>query len=214
MTGVKQGVHTIAPLILPSLTGVTFNPASYNVTVNTSNLSNIAFTAFFTVTGKISNSAGTGIPNIQVTRKTPTTSVTAVTDANGVYTFSGVRSGNYTVAPVVTPSMTGISFFPTSTSVTVASSNLTNINFTAFFSISGRITSSGGTGIANVLVTRSSAGSSTSVLTNASGNYIFNGVRSGSYTITPAKANQVFNPTSKSAAVGSANLTNINFIGS
>lgn len=212
--GVKQGAYTIAPLISPSLNGVTFNPASYNVTVNTSSLNNINFTATFTVTGRVSNSAGTGIPNIQVTRKTATTSVTAVTNANGVYTFTGVRSGSYTMAPVVTPSMTGISFFPTSTNITVSTSNLTNINFTAFTSISGKITTSAGAGIANVLVTRSAPGSSTSVLTDSGGNYIFTGVRAGSYTITPSKSGLTFNPTSRSVNAGTTNLTNINFIGS
>src|SRR6185437_8824929 len=105
--GVKQGKYTIAPLITPSLSGVTLFPAATNVTVNSSNLSNISFTVSFTVTGKVTNSGGVGIPNIQLTRKTGTSSVTAVTDSNGTYTFTGVRSGSYTMAPVVTPSMTG-----------------------------------------------------------------------------------------------------------
>jgi hypothetical protein len=213
-TGVKQGNYTIAPLITPSLSGVTFFPASTNVTVNTSNLNNINFTASFTVTGKVSNSSGVGIPNIQVTRKTATSSVTAVTDANGTYTFTSVRSGSYTIAPVVTPSMTGISFFPTSTNVTVNTSNLTNINFTAFFSVSGHIANSSGTAIPNVLVRLATNTSSTSVLTGANGNYTFGGVRSGSYTVTPTLSGKSFNPTSKSVTVGTANLTNINFIGS
>lgn len=213
-TGVKQGAYTIAPLITPGLSGISFNPPSYNVTVNTSSLNNISFTAFFTITGKVSNSTGAGIPNIQVTRKTSTTSVTAVTNVSGIYTFAGVRSGSYSIAPVVTPSMTGISFFPVSTNVTVTTGNLGNINFTAFFSISGRVTNSAGTGISNVLVTRSTSGSSTSVVTNANGNYTFTGVRSGTYTITPSQSGKVFSPTSRSVTVGSASLTNLNFIGS
>jgi hypothetical protein len=212
-TGVRVGSYTIAPLITPSLSGVTFNPASYNVTVNTSNLSNISFTAFFTVTGRVANSSGTGIPNIQVTRKTATSSVTAITDANGTYTFGGVRSGSYTIAPVVTPSITGISFFPTSTNVTVNTNNLTNLNFAAFFSVSGHIADSNGFAIPNVLVRLSTNTSSTSVSTDSNGNYTFGGVRSGSYTVTPTQNGKIFNPVSRGVTVGTANLTNINFIG-
>jgi CSLREA domain-containing protein len=213
-TGVKQGNYTIAPLITPSLSGVTFFPPTTNVTVNTSSLNNINFTVSFTVTGKVSNSSGVGIPNIQVTRKTSNSSVTAITGSNGNYTFTGVRSGSYTIASVVTPSMTGISFFPTSTNVSVNTSNLTNINFTAFFSVSGHIANSGGTAIPNVLVRLSTSTSSTSVSTDSNGNYTFSGVRSGSYTVTPTLSGKTFNPTSKSVTVGTANLTNINFIGS
>jgi hypothetical protein len=52
-------------------------------------------------------------------------SVTA--DGSGNYTIPGLLAGNYTI----TPSLAGYSFSPTSLSVTITSSNLTNENFTA-----------------------------------------------------------------------------------
>lgn len=212
--GVRSGSYTITPVITAGLSGISFFPVSTNITVNTANLTNINFNAFFSVSGKIANSAGAGIPNLQVTRQSPGSSVTVVTNSSGDYTFAGVRSGSYTIAPVVTPSLTGVSFFPVSTNVTVSTGNLTNINFTAFFSISGRVTNSSGAGLANVLVTRAANGSSTSVVTDANGNYSFTGVRTGAYTITPSQNGRTFSPTSRSVTVGSANLTNVNFIGS
>jgi protocatechuate 3,4-dioxygenase beta subunit len=213
-TDVPPGTYTIAPLITPSLTGVTFYPASRSVTVSSYNLTNINFTASFTVTGRVSNSDNVGLPNIQVTRRTNTSAVTVATDSNGNYRFTNVLSGSYTVAPNVTPSMTGMSFFPTSYNITVSTYNLTNINFTAFFTIKGHVSNSAGAGMANVLVWRSTPTSSTSMLTDSSGNYTFTGVRSGTYTITPTQNGKTFNPVSRSVTVSSYNLTNINFIGS
>jgi hypothetical protein len=51
---------------------------------------------------------------------------TATTNGSGDYTFTGLSNGLY----VVSPSRTGYSFSPSSTSVTIASASVTGINFT------------------------------------------------------------------------------------
>ena len=56
----------------------------------------------------------------------------------------------------------------------------------------------------------SGAGTGT-VSADASGNYTFNGLANGSYTVTPSKAGFTFNPGSLSFSVSGTNVTGLNF---
>jgi hypothetical protein len=109
--------------------------------------------------------------------------------------------------------MSGMSFTPAATSITVDRNNLTNISFLGMFSISGRVTNSAGAGIANVQVQRAAGASVVSAFTDANGNYAFTGVRSGSYTLTASQNGKTFTPASRSVTVGTVSLTNQNFVG-
>jgi hypothetical protein len=140
--------------------------------------------------------------------------VSVFTDANGNYRFTDVRSGSYTVSAVVTPAMTGATFYPGSTNITVAKNNLTNINFTAWFSISGRVTTSAGAAMEGVQVKRTAGSSTVSVFTDAQGYYRFSDVRSGDYTNSAAQSGKTFTPANRSQTVGNISLTNINLTGS
>lgn len=212
---VPKGTYTIAPLIPPSLSGVTMYPASRSVTLTNSSLNNMSFVASFTVTGRLANHSGTGIPNVQIKRVAGTSAVSVFTDASGSYKFTDVRSGSYSISPVLTPSMSGMSFTPSTTNITVDRSNLTNINFIGMFSISGRVTTSAGVAIPNVLVRLGNGSTSTTVQTDAQGNYKFSGVRSGTYSITPTLSGKTFTPASRSGVVVSTlNVGNQNFTGS
>jgi hypothetical protein len=139
--------------------------------------------------------------------------VSVFTNSSGNFVFTNVRSGSYTLSPVLTPALSGMTFSPSSLSVTVGTVSLTNQNFIGSFSVSGRITKSGNVAMANVLVRLATGTTSTTVLTNASGNYTFTNVRSGNYTITPTQSGKTFTPTSRSVTVGTLSLTNQNFIG-
>jgi hypothetical protein len=84
----------------------------------------------YTVTGtytlggttySISGSAGTSGATVSAG------SASATSDASNNYTISGLASGTYTV----TPTKSGCTFSPTSTSVTITSANVTGKNFTA-----------------------------------------------------------------------------------
>lgn len=135
------------------------------------------------------------------------------TDVSGNYSFSGLANGSYTI----TPAKTGFTFTPSSSAQTVSNANITNVNFIAAassaptFSMSGTITiSGGGTGVSGVAMTLSGAGSATAT-TDASGNYVFSGLASGSYTITPAKTGFTFTPPSSTQTINGADLTGVDF---
>lgn len=73
------------------------------------------------ISGTISGTGGNGA----TVTLTTGTSVTA--NASGVYTFTGVANGSYTV----TPTKTGFTFSPGSQPVTVNNTNVTGVNFTS-----------------------------------------------------------------------------------
>ncbi len=77
------------------------------------------------------------------------------------------------------------------------------------YSISGTVTTSGGTGINGVSVSNGSV----SATTNASGAYTLSGVANGAYTLTPSLSGYTFSPTTRSVTVSSANVTGQNFTG-
>jgi hypothetical protein len=144
---------------------------------------------------------------IQLIALAPMAPETATVDSSGNFSFGGLANGNYTV----TPSETGFTFTPASLGIAVKSADVNNADFTATgqtYSISGTISpASSGSG-ATVTLT-GTAGATTTA--DSSGNYIFNGVTNGGYTITPTKSGLTFNPASLPATVNGANVTNVNF---
>ncbi|MFD0726507.1 proprotein convertase P-domain-containing protein [Lysobacter brunescens] len=160
----------------------------------------------YSISGTIATSGGTGISGVSVSNGS--TSVT--TNASGQYTFSGLANGTYTL----TPSLSGYTFSPTSLAVTVNGANVTGQNFTGTasattFSVSGTISNSGGTGISGVSVSNGS----TSVTTNASGQFTFSNLANGTYTLTPSLSGYTFSPATRSVTVSGANVTGQNFTG-
>ena len=129
-------------------------------------------------------------------------SATTTANASGVYTFTGLANGAYTV----TPSNAGYSFTPSTSAMTVSGANQT-ANFTAAaqtWSISGTISpTAGGSG---ATVTLSGASSATTTA-NASGVYTFTGLANGAYTVTPSKAGYSFTPPNSAVTVSGANQT-------
>jgi hypothetical protein len=73
------------------------------------------------------------------------------------------------------------------------------------YSISGTIT--GGSG---ATVTLSGAASATATA-DSSGNFSFNGVANGNYTITPSEAGYTFTPANKAVTVNNASVTGVSF---
>jgi uncharacterized protein (UPF0264 family) len=204
-TNVPAGTYTLTP----SLSGYGFTPGTRSVTVTSANVSGQNFVAStgYTIMGRISNTSGVAIPNVSVSR---TGSANAVlTNSAGYFTFTSVPAGSYTI----TPSLADYGFTPGTRSVTITNANVTGQNYVGSqgYTITGRIATSGGTGIANISVTRT--GSANAVLTNSAGYFTFNSVPNGSYTITPSKSGMSFTPTSKNVVVNGANVAGQNFIG-
>jgi hypothetical protein len=164
-----HSLETTPPPVTYSISGATFNDANSNGTqdVGEAGLANI--------TVSLSNGA------------------TAVSNANGIYTFPGLSAGSYTVSA---PSVSGYTQTTSSSAaVTVTNANV-SVSFgyalipTVFY-ISGIIyndTNLNGTqdvgepGIASATVKLNGTITAT---TDANGNYAFNGLSAGMYTVTP-----------------------------
>jgi hypothetical protein len=117
VAGLAAGTYTVTP----SKSGCTFSPSSASVTITSANVTGINFTATctaptFTISGNVGTSGATVTAG----------SSSATSDASGNYSMSGFAAGTYTV----TPSKTGCTFSPASSSVTITSANVT-ANFTA-----------------------------------------------------------------------------------
>src|SRR5690349_7492662 len=77
----------------------------------------------YNITGTIT-ARGSALPGASVALSagdstSPTSSI--ITDANGAYSFSGAQNGSYNI----TPSMSGYTFAPTSTTVVVNGAHIT-----------------------------------------------------------------------------------------
>jgi hypothetical protein len=124
-TALPTGSYTV----VPSFGGNTFSPASTAVTISGGNvtLSNFSESTTAAVASSLSGTiSGAVAENVLITLSGANTG-SAVTDAQGNYSFSGLAAGSYTV----TPSLAGHTFSPTSHTVTTTSGGTaTGINFT------------------------------------------------------------------------------------
>src|SRR5260221_503166 len=114
--------------------------------LSNTNLPDFVGSHVFKIQGRISESClGIGVSKVVVN----TGSMTAQTDTNGNYAFSGVPAGS---TNILTPSLTGYVFTPSSQTVT-AVANRTGVDFTAIgiYSVRGRITENN-TNVSNVTV--------------------------------------------------------------
>src|SRR6266478_673153 len=120
--GLPNGTYMIAP----SHAGFTFTPNSQSMAINGANVTGVNFTdtaQTFSISGTISPTAGGSGATVALTGAT---SATTAANSLGVYTFTGLVGGSYTI----TPSNTGYTFTPASQSVTLSTVNVTGVNFT------------------------------------------------------------------------------------
>jgi Glycosyl hydrolases family 16 len=199
-SGVLNGAYTVAP----AKSGVIFTPASQSISVSGANVSGVNFSAAaqtWTIQGTILGGSGAAVTLTQGS----TIITTAIADANGNYSLSGVGNGTYTV----TPAKSGYSFTPASQSVTVSGARVTGISFTAAalatYTISGNIANGSG---ASVTL---SGSSSTSTTADGSGNFSFAGLSNGSYTVAASKSGFSISPVSQAVTVNNSDRPGINF---
>jgi hypothetical protein len=197
-------------VVTPSHPNYTFTPPNRQFTNLSANATG-NFTATLnalTISGQVTENGG-ALPGVTITLS-GTQNATAITDANGNYTFNVSAGGNYTI----TPSLTHYTFNPPSLSFTNQSSNAT-ANFAATrntHSIGGQIRDNQNAPLAAVNVTLS-GGQSAATTTDANGNYSFANLPAGAnYIVTPSLANYAFAPPSAAFNNLSANAT-ANFTG-
>lgn len=158
-----------------------------------------ATSSTYSISGKVSGSAAT-------VTLSGTASASTTTDSSGNYSFSGLRTGAYTV----TPSQSGYAFTPSSAAVSINGASIANVNFTAStsstptYSISGKVSGSAAT------LTLSGTASA-SATTDSAGNYTFSGLKNGPYTVTPSQPGSSFTPSSAPVSVNGAPIANVNF---
>ncbi|MCX7771116.1 MAG: carboxypeptidase regulatory-like domain-containing protein, partial [Proteobacteria bacterium] len=199
---------------------VSVSPATVTVTSSAGGSATLPVTiipfaqATYSISGTITFApANGGGPASGVTVILTSGSLTRVTstDANGVYIFTGLSDGSYTI----TPNRSGYAFTPTNLTVNISGGDLTGQNFTAsllnIFSISGTITS-GGAPIEGVTVTLTGSVNAETT-TNALGAYIFNNLPNGTYTITPSHPNYNFAPINRTITINGANVIGQVFVG-
>lgn len=177
-----NGLTTRAYTIKPSKNGYTFSPVSRAVSVppNHPNQNFTGYVITYSISGRVTNSSGGGISGVAISDGA---GHTATTDKNGNYTVSGLSQRSYTLVP----SKSEYIFSPGSRSITVPP-NQTNQNFTGqvkTYSISGRVTNANGGGISSVFIFDSKGHFA---ITDNNGNYSFNGLVAGTYTINPSKS--------------------------
>jgi len=123
-TGLANGNYAVTP----SHAGYTFSPTTQAVTINGANVTGLNFAATagqtFSISGTISPAAGGSGATVTLSGAA---SANATSNISGIYTFSGLANGMYTV----TPSNAGYTFTPVNQSVTINGTNVSAVNFTA-----------------------------------------------------------------------------------
>jgi hypothetical protein len=193
-TGLSNGSYTVAPALI----GYTFTPASRNITTAGADISVPAFTATYV---GYSVSGNAGIVGAIVTLS-GTARRTFTSGLDGSYAFGGLDNGSYNV----TPTRSGYMFTPSSHNVTVASANITAIDFTTALAY----TISGNAGIANATVTLTGAANRPTT-SAADGSYSFTSLANGSYTITPTLSGSTFAPASRTVILTGADVVAVSF---
>jgi hypothetical protein len=206
-TGLADGAYTVTP----SLAGYTFTPASTSVTLAGADATGKNFVAAaippatHLISGTVSGAATSGV----TVALSGASSATTTTGAGGAYAFTGLADGAYTV----TPSLTGYTFTPTSTSVTLAGADATGKDFVAAAAVSTRTISGtvSGAATSGVTVTLSGAASATTTA-GAGGTYSFTNLADGAYTVTPSLTGYTFTPASASVTLAGADATGKDFV--
>ncbi len=196
-TNLADGGYTVTP----SCTGYTFTPASSSVTIAGANQTGKDFVSAavkpsaYSISGNVSGDTQKGV----TITLGGDSSGTTTTDDSGAYSFANLPNGSY----LLTPSLSGYTFSPINSSVTIAGASQSGQNFVAkavapsTYTISGKVT---GDVIEDVTITLA-GGASATTTTGIDGSYAFTNLTDGSYTVTPSLTGFTFDPASRSVTL-------------
>jgi protocatechuate 3,4-dioxygenase beta subunit len=145
------------------------------------------------IAGKVTDSKGNALANIQVTvlsqKGARIGSASAMTNSSGEYTLSGLPTGSYKVefsgSPYQTQYYSGKASLGEADSVSVELEQTQkgiDATMQEVGKIAGKVTDSNGNPLANIQVT-ALEGAAPSVATNSSGEYTISGLHTGSYKV-------------------------------
>ena len=168
-------------------------------------------------------STGFGVPGVTITLSGDRDSA-VVTDGSGLYSFSNLRDGSYSVhASLIPPQSTGcLSLTPDShdfvvvTDVDIDDLDFMSTQLMSCYVVSGHITASTNpdADISNVRMTLTdSLNNEYVVYSNSAGNYVFYHLESGTYTITPSdNFGGTYIPGSSTITITNGDVTAVDFV--
>ena len=218
-TGLRSGTYSVE-ISGFDMDEVGFGATSSSATVGVGESKIISFDGTYLRTAGIMGQVsveGVGLPNVTVTMTGEGEDETDITDAGGLYAFSKLKAGNYSVA-ISGFDPDEVEFTSTSMNVSVALGETANIPFMGTLlrtsGISGRV-SVEGMGIPNVTVTLAGA-AETTYTTMDDGQYAFAGLAEGTYVVSmmnPDETAYAFETMSHTVALGDAESAIRNFDG-
>jgi hypothetical protein len=215
ITGTPSTPGTVSLTVsVKDAAGTTVGPTTYTIAVSTA----------YNISGQIrlDNACGySSVPTISLALKQGSNIIqTQTTDSNGNFTFTGIANGAYTITPSI--SVPTSVFYPATPTVTVASSNITNSNFSVAlgYTVSGSVAYTGsqtGPIYLSLNPTGNCGGGTVGTSISAKGTYTIRGVEPGAYTLQAYMDNlgkgaaNASNPAgSSSVTVATANITGAN----
>ena len=219
-TGLRAGTYSVE-ISGFDMDEVGFGSTSYQRTVAVGETEIISFDGTYLRTAGIIGQVsveGTGLASVTVTMTGEGEDEIDVTDAGGLYGFSKLKAGNYSVA-ISGFDPDEVEFTSTSRNVTVALGETANVPFDGTLlrtsGISGRVSLDDGMGLDGVEVVLAAAAEATKMTSNG-GQYAFAGLAEGTYvvSITNPDANAYsFETTSATVVLGDAESNITNFEG-
>ena len=218
-TGLRAGTYAVE-ISGFDMDEVGFGSVSSSATVGVGESKIISFDGTYLRTAGIMGQVsveGVGLAGVTVTMTGEGEDETDVTDAGGLYGFSKLKAGNYSVA-ISGFDPDEVEFSTTSMNVTVALGETANIPFEGTLlrtsGISGRV-SVEGMGLDDVEVVLAGAAEATAMTSNG-GQYAFAGLAEGTYVLTMTNPNAdayTFDETSATIVLGDAESNITNFEG-
>jgi hypothetical protein len=171
--------------ITPVLTYHTFAPTNWTTTDLTSDQINRDFIATrqsFTISGKLKDQEGHGLPGLTVYLSGPGQPRTTATDASGNYRFPNCLAGyNYVVTPPSTPGYTFTSYNVND----LRNDQTLDIVGLRRLALSGKVLDQNGNGLIGITVTLTGTENAITK-TAADGSYSLVATATGNYSVTPS----------------------------
>ena len=218
-TGLRAGTYSVE-ISGFDMDEVGFGSVSSSATVGVGESKIISFDGTYLRTAGIMGQVsveGVGLPNVTVTMTGEGEDETDVTDAGGLYGFSKLKAGTYSVA-ISGYDPDEVEFTTTSMNVSVALGETANVPFEGTLlrtsGISGRV-SVEGMGLDGVEVTLAGAAEATA-MTSGGGQYAFAGLAEGTYVVSMMNPNETayaFETMSATIVLGDAESNITNFDG-